>query len=143
MEKRYWKKTEGKVSNLKPDELLIRDERYLNSEGDIDWEKWAPNGGRISESVKEGQTLEVGKIIDRYGSTFGKYVSPEGTPYEQRALPYLENPNAYHKYKVIRPIENVTISEIAPAFEQIGRGIQYELPFPVKDLLGDYLEEIK
>ena len=93
--------------------------------------------------MKEGQTLEVGKIIDRYGSTFGKYVSPEGTPYEQRALPYLENPNAYHKYKVIRPIENVTISEIAPAFEQIGGGIQYELPFPVKDLLGDYLEEIK
>ena len=46
-------------------------------------------------------------------------------PYEQRH--YIENPNAYHKYEVLKPIDNVTISEIAPAFEQVEIGIQYEL----------------
>lgn len=47
----------------------------------------------------------------------GKYTSPVGVPYEQRALPYMENPNAYHKYKVLKEIDNITISEIAPAFD--------------------------
>ena len=56
----------------------------------------------------------------------------------------MENPNAYHKYEVLKPIDNVTISEIAPAFEQVGGGIQYELPNNIKKLkkLG-YIKEIK
>lgn len=33
--------------------------------------------------------------------------------YEQRALPYIENPYAYHKNEVLKPIDNVTISQIA------------------------------
>lgn len=61
-----------------------------------------------------------------------------------RALPYIENPNAYHKYEVLKPIDNVTISEIAPAFEQVGGGIQYELPNNIKKLKElDYIKEIK
>jgi hypothetical protein len=37
----------------------------------------------------------------------------------------------------------VTISEIAPAFEQPGGGIQYELPNNIKQLLKDgYIKEI-
>ena len=88
------------------DELVVRNTRFLNADGNIDWEK--------------------------------------GTPYEQRSLPYIENPNAYHRYEVIKPIENVTMSEIAPAFEQAGGGIQYELPYNIKKLreLG-YIKEIK
>lgn len=66
-----------------------------------------------------------------------------GVPYEQRALPYIENTNAYHQYEIIKPIDNVTISEIAPAFEQPGGGIQYELPNNIKQLLKDgYIKEI-
>ena len=71
---------------------------------------------------------------DSVGSQWGKYTSPVGVQYEQRALPYIENLNAYHKYEVLKPIDNVTISEIAPAFEQVGGGIQYELPYNIKKL---------
>ena len=126
------------------DELVVRDTKFLDVDGNIDWEKWAPNGGRVPGTIKENQTITTGTIIDRYGSQWGKYTSPVGVPYEQRALPYIENPNAYHKYEVLKPIDNVTISEIAPAFEQVGGGIQYELPYNIKKLkeLG-YIKEIK
>lgn len=114
------------------DELVVRDTKFLDADENIDWEKWAPNGGRVPGTIKENQTIPAGTIIDRYGSQWGKYTSPAGVPYEQRALPYIENPNAYHKYEVLKPIDNVTISEIAPAFEQVGGGIQYELPNNIK-----------
>lgn len=133
----------GESNTLKVDELVTRDSKFLDAEGKIDWEKWAPNGGRVPGTIKEGQTLSVGTIIDRYGNKYGKYTSPVGVPYEQRALPYIENPNAYHKYKVVKPIDNVTISEIAAAFEQPGGGIQYELPSNIKQLIKDgYIKEI-
>ena len=126
------------------DELVVRDTKFLDADGNIDWEKWAPNGGRVAGTIKENQTIPAGTIIDRYGSQWGKYTSPAGVPYEQRALPYIENPNAYHKYEVLKPIDNVTISEIAPAFEQVGGGIQYELPSNIKKLKElDYIKEIK
>ena len=114
------------------DELVVRDTKFLDADENIDWEKWAPNGGRVPGTIKENQTIPAGTIIDRYGSQWGKYTSPAGVPYEQRALPYIENPNAYHKYEVLKPIDNVTISEIAPAFEQVGGGIQYVLPNNIK-----------
>lgn len=126
------------------DELVVRDTKFLDADENIDWEKWAPNGGRVPGTIKENQTIPAGTIIDRYGSQWGKYTSPAGVPYEQRALPYIENPNAYHKYEVLKPIDNVTISEIAPAFEQVGGGIQYELPNNIKKLKElYYIKEIK
>ena len=82
-------------------------------------------------------------MIDRYGNPRGSYTSPVGTSYEARALPYIENPNAYHQYRVIKPIENVSMGEIVPAFKQPGGGIQYELPNSVEYLIEKgYLEVI-
>ena len=132
------------TSILPPDDLIVRDFAFLNSEGKIEWEKWAPNGGRVAGTIKENQTIPTGTIIDRYGSEYGKYTSPEGVPYEKRALPYIENQNAYHKYKILKQIDNVTISKIAPAFNEIGGGLQYELPNSIKELKSKkYIEEIK
>ena len=127
-----------------PDELVVRDQKFLNDHGDVDWDTWAPNGGRVPSTIVEGQTLDTGTVIDRYGNPYGKYTSPVGVPYEQRALPYFENPDAYHKYEVLKPINNVTMSQIAEAFEQPGGGIQYELPSSVAQLVKDgFLREIK
>ena len=87
------------------DELVVRDTKFLDADENIDWEKWAPNGGRVPGTIKENQTIPAGTIIDRYGSQWGKYTSPAGVPYEQRALPYIENPNAYHKYEVLKKLQ--------------------------------------
>ncbi len=138
-------KVEKAVSNVakKADDLVVRDDKFLNADGKIDWEKWAPDGGRVPGTIKEGQTLNIGTVIDRYGNPYGKYTSPVGIPYEQRALPYIENPNAYHKYKVIKSIDGVTVSKIAAAFEQPGGGIQYELPSAINRLIKEnFLKEI-
>ena len=54
--------------------------------------------------------------------------APKGTPSKMRPLPYYENPNAYHVYRVIKPIENVEAGTIAPAFDEPGGGVQYRLP---------------
>ena len=49
------------------DELVVRDTKFLDTDGNIDWEKWAPNGGRVPGTIKENQTIPAGTIIDRYG----------------------------------------------------------------------------
>ena len=72
------------------------------------------------------------KYVIKYGSQLGKYTSQVGRPYEQRTLSYIENLNAYHKYEVLKTSDNVTISEIAPAFEPVSGGIQHELPYNKK-----------
>ena len=129
---------------FKSKELVVRDSRFLNADGKIDWNTWAPNDGRVPGTVQRGQTLSAGTIIDRYGSPHGKYTSPVGVPYEQGALPYVENPKAYHRYEVLKPIDNAITSQIAKAFEQPGGGIQYELPLNVKALIkGKFLKAIK
>lgn len=46
--------------------------------------------------------------------------SPAGTSFEARVLPYKENGWAYHKYKVIKDVDEVVSSKIAPAFGQPG-----------------------
>ena len=49
------------------DELVVRDTKFLDADENIDWEKWAPNGGRVPGTIKENQTIPAGTIIDRYG----------------------------------------------------------------------------
>lgn len=73
------------------------------------WIKWPPNDGFIPDLPKGNRPikpLEVGQVIDRYGRETGNYVSPKypTVTYEERALPYFKNPNAYHQYEIIKPI---------------------------------------
>ncbi len=97
-------------------------------------------------------------------------------PYEQRALPYLDNKNAYHQYKITRNFNELSEviknckdkdlveminadtlryginldnlktygGEIAPAFDAIGGGTQWQLPLSVDYLIKlGFLKEIK
>ena len=91
------------------------------------------NGGAISgtESVIY---LMPGDKIDRFGKLEGKYFSPIGTPVEMRALPYNEDLSCYEQFEVIKPFE-VKVSTIAPAFNKIGFGIQYQFPVSADILL--------
>ena len=131
----------GKIDGT--NDLVVADPQFLNANGEIDWDKFAPNGGYVEGSKVTGQNLKAGAIIDRYGSPYGRYTSPDGTPYTQRSLPYVENLNAYHRYRVRKTIGGVAMGRIAPAFNQEGGGIQFELPSSILNLLqNNYLEEI-
>ena len=98
------------------------------------------NDGAIG--YQENATLKKGSIIlDRYGVSTGRFVSPEGTPMDDRALPRNTNFSNYHKYRVIKDLPNCMKSIIAAWFGKKGGGIQYKLPERIADL-KDYLEEV-
>lgn len=81
-------------------------------------------------------------VIDRFGGPEGRFLSPDGTPYEQRGLPPYNLDEGYHRYRVERDIP-VWMGEAAPAMGQPGGGIQYLSPYQVADLvLAGYLKEI-
>jgi len=75
-----------------------------------------------------------GDIIDRYGSNYGRFLSPYNTPMEMRALPHTANLDLYNVYEVAKPFE-VESSTIAPAFGKMGWGTQYYSPVSVNVLL--------
>ena len=127
--------------NLPEDALIVRDTKYLDESGHVDYLKYAPNNGFVA-GTKHIETLDVGALIDRYGGPGGDFTAPRGTPYKMRSLPYYKNQNVYHIYRVIKPIENVKAERIAPAFGEPGGGIQYKLPAPIEKLLDEYLEEV-
>ncbi|MGG7176990.1 glycohydrolase toxin TNT-related protein [Clostridium paraputrificum] len=112
------------------------------------WIKWPANDGFILELEKGNRpikSLGVGEIIDRFGRETGNYVSPKypAVTYEQRALPYLKNPNAYHQYEILKPIPGVEYGEIAAAFGQSGGGVQYVLPESLKYYLDNgFIREV-
>ncbi|MFM0345892.1 TNT domain-containing protein [Paraburkholderia sp. RL17-347-BIC-D] len=103
---------------------------------------WPPNDGAFGPVSKI--TLEPGTLIDRYGYSGGSYTSPVGTPYPMRALPPGSDLKPYNIYEVIKPIENVESSKIAPWFGELGLGKQYKLPESVQSLLDSgHLREVK
>lgn len=85
--------------------------------------------------IMGNMTLTPGMLIDRFGSYYGSFLAPYGSPYDQRALPpsNLDTPAGdptypynYHVYKVLMPFD-VFVGPIAAWFGQPGQGTQYEL----------------
>ncbi|KAL6922631.1 hypothetical protein FSST1_006657 [Fusarium sambucinum] len=78
--------------------------------------------------------LEVGTLVDRFGGTGGRFISPATAPFAQRALhpqslntrPEKEFPNDYHVYNVTKPF-SVLSGPIKPWFGQPGYGMQFFL----------------
>ncbi|WP_253377869.1 glycohydrolase toxin TNT-related protein [unidentified bacterial endosymbiont] len=103
---------------------------------------WPPNDGAFG--TVENVTLKPGMEIDRYGYPRGKYLSPVNTPYSMRALPPRANESPYTIYKVMKPIENVSKSKIAPWFGEIGMGTQYKLDNSVQSYLDSgHLKKVR
>jgi hypothetical protein len=78
--------------------------------------------------------LQPGATLDRYGSDFGRFTSPTGTPMYQRALPPGAEDGAYSVFRLVEPLA-VEAGQVAPAFGSFGGGTQYLLPKSVKELL--------
>jgi hypothetical protein len=95
-------------------------------------------------------TLPVGTFLDRFGSEYGSYMSPAGTPYAQRSLPPTnldaepgsKYPYNYRVYMVSRSL-HVEGGLIAGWFEQQGFGVQFLVPMSVGRLVENgYLTRI-
>ena len=80
-------------------------------------------------------TLPSGDVLTRYGKPTGRYVTPDGMTFEQRALPSTTNEGDFHVYCVERPIDGVQKGKIAPWFGRLGGGIQYKLPDRIVNLM--------
>ena len=80
-------------------------------------------------------TLPAGDVLTRYGKPTGRYVSPDGMTFEQRALPSTTSEGDFHVYCVERPIDGVQKGKIAPWFGRTGGGIQYKLPDRIVNLM--------
>lgn len=107
----------------------------------------------ISGTVIDNAELPAGTPMDRFGSPFGAWTSPDGTPFPERALPPDSATKPYYQYVVADPTKlppgfRIEQSGVAPWFHQPGGGIQYRIIGPdgnsaqVNDLLNSgYLRE--
>lgn len=86
---------------------------------------YPPNAGAMGDWVD--LILKPGTKIDRFGGLGGKYFSPLGVEKLKRALPP-GNSGTLNQFEVLVPFK-VRQSIIAPAFGQVGTGIQYYSPF--------------
>ena len=91
--------------------------------------------------VKHSVTLHKGQLVDLFGSGFGNFLAPAGTPYAKRAIPpsnlstfVKDIPYNYHLYRVSKPF-TVDAGPIRPWFGQPGLGLQYLTKSPVSDLV--------
>lgn len=93
---------------------------------------WPEDSGFANGS--KPMTLQPGTLIDRYGPESGHFLSPEGTPFEQRALFPGTQMKGYSIYEVVKPLE-VQGGEVAPWFNQPGGGTQYETSSSIESLI--------
>ena len=99
--------------------------------------EYPPADGFISVEVV---TLEDDARVDRYGSLWGTFVAPTGTPFGERALPASSKERIYYKFEVIQDIDSVLKGKAIPWFGMPGEGIQYMMPRSMKDLVaGKYI----
>ena len=96
---------------------------------------YPPDNGYVvvnGKPLEHTQKLHTGQRIDRYGSVYGSFLAPAGTPYAERAIPpsSLDSTPAagcnYHVYAVAKPFD-VDAGPIAAWFDQPGGGLQYQL----------------
>jgi hypothetical protein len=108
----------------------------------------------IPGTVADHAHIPQGTVIDRFGGPFGSWLSPDGTPFAERALPPDSAMKPYFQYAVDDPAKlpsgfRIEQSQVAPWFHQPGGGIQYRIIGPdgksasVNDLLeSGYLKDL-
>jgi hypothetical protein len=125
-----------RLAGLTPEQFLATYWDDTANGGQGGWRFPPANGfliGPNGQPIHEVRVLGVGSKVDRYGSEFGAFLAPSGSPYSRRAVPPQSLDNAadpgacnYSAYRVIRAFA-VDSGPIAPAFGQPGKGLQYLL----------------
>jgi uncharacterized Zn-binding protein involved in type VI secretion len=113
------------------------DDKWFDDNGEL---RWPPNDG-FAETPTD-TTLPPGTQIDRFGRESGTFLSPQGSAYGDRALPYDQAKMPYYSYEVVKPLP-VKAGTAAPWFDESGTAVQYKTSAPVEDLVKDgYLRRI-
>ncbi|WP_176491530.1 TNT domain-containing protein [Curtobacterium sp. 'Ferrero'] len=83
----------------------------LTADGKINWDGVDNEGFASRPDGTVDRTPydpPVGSVLDRYGPPDGRFTSPVPEsgpyPYDERGLPYLEDPHQYHRYEVVRDV---------------------------------------
>jgi hypothetical protein len=87
---------------------------------------WPGNNGAVAGTANSA-TLEPGQVLDRIGNPSGTFLSPVGTDITGRALAPGSFADMYSQYVVLKPFI-VEQSGIAPAFGEMGGGVQFKIP---------------
>lgn len=98
-----------------PDGLSVpASDAVLTQEGRIDWSQAPENGYTLDaqgKPVKAVYVPQMNEVIDRYGSSTGRYTSPVNGAvpysYDDRSLPYVEDVSSYHQYRVTGDISRL------------------------------------
>jgi hypothetical protein len=100
------------------------------------WWRYPPSDGYLigpgGRPLITRTSLAPGQLMDRYGSEFGQFLAPMGTPYASRAIPpqsLVSTPAGYCNYRAYRVLRPFTVDSgpIASWFAQPGFGWQYQL----------------
>jgi hypothetical protein len=114
------------------------DRKWFKEDGSLRW----PNGeepGTLPNGFREEpyrDVIQPGTVLDRYGSESGNFLSPSGTPYGQRALPYDASKLPYNQYTVVKPLP-VSAGRAAPCFDEPGGAVQYLTNMSISDLIAE------
>jgi hypothetical protein len=104
---------------------------------------WPRNNGFLV--IDGNMSLDPGYRFSRYGGYFdggvfkdgGRYVAPEGVPFENRALPANSLLKPYTVYEVVKQIPDIPTGPAIPWFGQPGFGPQHQLPKPLQYYLDN------
>lgn len=166
MQKEYYDLGDGNRKDIQ----CIASEKYLDSREPF------RDDGRANPLYPEKQGFNIEKgiqpisrenpmpdSIDRYGKSTGTFVAGmkegESAPYNTRALPNMENPEAYHKYNVdsnhyfeaIDIVADTKLETIDQSVKRMnnmidainkenGTDIEYIASDDMKDMLADYTD---
>ncbi|HEK9294630.1 TPA: glycohydrolase toxin TNT-related protein, partial [Streptococcus equi subsp. equi] len=87
----------------------------------------------LGNPITEQVTLKAGQIIDRYGSSSGRFTSPieNGVtlPFNKRGLPYPEGYQDYYKYELVM---DLTKKNIVNAYYQSEEIIRKQISVEMK-----------
>ncbi|MGD1239952.1 TNT domain-containing protein [Mycobacterium seoulense] len=89
----------------------------------------------VPGTVIPDAAISPGTVLGRFGSPYGSYLAPEGTPFAELSLPPESALKPYYQYVVkdptaLPPGYHIEQSQAAPWFHQPGGGIQYRVIGP-------------
>ncbi|WP_207670496.1 TNT domain-containing protein, partial [Clostridium sartagoforme] len=123
-----WKYAPDEELYLKYKKVFDNPKYFDQATGDKRWpgQYGDPNIDGFFNGLYEDVMLKPGSKIDRYGGNNGTFFAEEGITIPQRAMAADSDFSTYNIYEIKREIP-MRQEEIAPWFDEVGGGIQYQI----------------